>query len=137
MILPGGYEISVHPFFVAQVNPNTKDKYLKKIAGYDIYCLASVDGENAILVNPIDPEDTKAYWIENFEGLKGFISDDLQDFLNVMLSGSESVVSSVNLNELINFRFMTEEDVYKMDEGIDDLIREYKLDRELIKSENY
>lgn len=133
MKLAGKYEIKTHPFFVAQVNPNTKDDDFKEISGYDIYFMASVDGERAVIISPIRANDLENYWKEQFKELKHFISDDFKECLEIMLSGEETICASVPISELINFRYLTEADLEEMEDSTYYLIEKYNLDRKYIE----
>lgn len=120
----------VHPFFIAQIKPNTKD--FEKITGYDIYFMASVKEGTAVVGNPIEWDNYEQYWKEQFEVLKDIISDDFKYFLEVMLSGSECMVSNIEIDKLMNFRYVTEEDAEKLNDNFEHMIEKYELDRKKI-----
>lgn len=125
----------VHPFFIAQIDSRVNEKIYKDISGYDIYFMASLNGECAIINNPIEQERIEEYWKVQFGVLKSFISDDFKEFMECMLSGSDGMISTVPLEYLINFRHVTEDDIDKLEDGIDYIIEKYDLDRKRIFGE--
>lgn len=125
------YSSKFHPFFIAQIKPGN-EKDFGEITGYDIYFMSSVKEGEAIVGNPIEWDNYEQYWKEQFEALKGFISDDFKDFLEIMISGSESICSNIEIDKLMNFRYVTEEDVEKLNDNFDYIIEKYELDRKRI-----
>ena len=121
------YGYKTVPFFIAQINPKTTDEYLKKISGYEFYFMASCNGEDAIFCNPINPEKVEEYWKVQFEELKEWVSDDFKDFMDIMLEGN-GAIPTAPLKELLNFRYVREEDIKSMNEGIEKMIEKYGLE---------
>lgn len=133
MLLAGKYEISVHPYFIAQVKKDTTAEGWKEVAGMDIYWSASCDGVSAVFLNVINKDDAERFWKEQHKELKGFIADKFEDFLEFML-GDPGGCATIPLTELRNFRMITEDDTEEANDSIDWLIDKYQLDREAIEA---